>query len=424
MQQLVLGLQWVAFHAGVVLSGPVILGNALQLTPDQTGSLIQLTLVLTGSANILQAIVGHRQTLLEGPAVPWLSGYLVLAGVAVSAGTTMAVVRTNIEGAMIIAGAVLVVAGLLGIIRRLSFIFTPRISGVLLMLIGIQISAVGIRGLISSGLPMFVIGAGVLLLTVVLLTRTRGILRNSALLIAVIVGWIVSALVSPGVQPAGPSLSFLALPRILPWGAPTFDPGSIISLTVLGLLMIPNQVGALKAMEATTGSVVPPRRYDRGVATSGLACAAAGLTGGIGTAPFAISAGLVAVSKERTNRPYLIGAGLFILIGLIPPLGRFFSSIPESIAGAVLLISVGSLAVIGMQSATSEPLDVRRSSVVGLGLLTGTGIMFIPGAFWTAIPYWLASVLSNGIITGTLVAILLEQTVMRRAGSAEGPDGS
>jgi len=77
------------------------------------------------------------------------------------------------------------------------------------------------------------------------------------------------------------------------------------------------------------------------------------------------------------------------------------------------MVSVSSLAVIGIQSATREPLDTRRSFVVGLGLLTGTGIMFVPTGFWTSAPYWISSVLSNGVITGTIVAILVEQTVLR-----------
>lgn len=167
-------------------------------------------------------------------------------------------------------------------------------------------------------------------------------------------------------------------------------------------------------MEHATGEETPVRAYDKSLATSGLTCVVSGLTGGIGTTPFAISAGLVSVTKEKKNTAFLIGAGLFILIGIVPPLGQFFASIPESIASAVLLISVSSLAVIGLQSATREALDLRGSFVVGLGLLIGSGVMFVPAELWSGTPYWLSSVLSNGVITGTVVAIILEQTVLRQ----------
>jgi xanthine/uracil permease len=180
-------------------------------------------------------------------------------------------------------------------------------------------------------------------------------------------------------------------------------------------------------MDHVTGIETPERLYDRGLATSGIACALSGITGGIGTAPFAISAGLVSVTREESKRGFLMGAGreeskrgflmgagLFILMGVIPPLGQFFGSIPVPIASAVLLVSVSSLAVIGLQTAIREPLDGRGSLVVGLGLLVGSGMMFVPGSVLAGAPYWLSSVLSNGVITGTIVAIVLEQTILRK----------
>ena len=160
LQQMILALQWVVFHAGVVIAGPVILAQGLQLSQAATGELIRLTFVITGVGSILQAILGHKKMLIEGPAVPWWAAYLVLAGIAVSAGTTLEIARTNIEGGMIVAGVVLFTAGMLGVIRRLRTLFSARITGVLLTLIAIQISGVGVRGLVQHGIPMLAIGTG------------------------------------------------------------------------------------------------------------------------------------------------------------------------------------------------------------------------------------------------------------------------
>jgi len=313
---------------------------------------------------------------------------------------------------------VVVSAGFAGIIRRLRFLFTHRITGVLLTLIAIQTSSVAIRGLVGHGLVPFVIGVLVLLTAVVLLTRSRGLVRNSAILVSVAVGWGAMALL--GVAPVElTKAAVVDLPAILPWGRPTFEFGSIFTLTLLGLLLIPNQVGSIKAMEQVAGKETAPRDYDRGLATTGLVCTAAGLFGGIGTAPFAISAGLVSVTRERTNGGFLIGGILFVVLGVVPVLGELFSAIPVSIASAVLLISVSSLAMIGLESATQAVLDVRASFVIGLGLLVGTGIMFLPSTVWSGIPGWLSSVLSNGVITGTITAIVLEQSVLRSGRSSD-----
>ncbi|WP_455381888.1 purine/pyrimidine permease [Salinispira pacifica] len=410
---LVLALQWVVFHAGVVISAAVILAQGLQLSPEQTGQLMQLTLLLTGAGSLLQFYIGHGRMLIEGPPVPWWAAYLAVVSVALPAGIALTAVRTNIEGAMIVAGGVVVGAGVGGVIRKLRFLFSPRATGVLLTLVAIQASGVALRGLAQHGTAQLILGVAVVIAATLLLSRARGVLRNSAILLSAAAGWIVLAtlgLAPFNFAPAPP----VSVPSPFPWGRPTFEFGSIFTLTVLGILLIPNVVGSLKAMDQVTGVATRPHRFDRGLATTGLACVAAGALGGIGTAPLAISAGLISVTREKTSRGFLIGAALFVVLGLVPALGQFLSSIPVSVASAVLLISVSSLAVIGLQSATSEPMDANRSSIVGLGLLTGAGVMFMPASVWTELPGWLSGVLSNGVITGTLVAILLEQTVLRK----------
>lgn len=45
-------LQWIVYHIGVIISAPIVVGNALGLNPAEIGKLSQLTFFLTGIASL------------------------------------------------------------------------------------------------------------------------------------------------------------------------------------------------------------------------------------------------------------------------------------------------------------------------------------------------------------------------------------
>jgi xanthine/uracil permease len=162
-------------------------------------------------------------------------------------------------------------------------------------------------------------------------------------------------------------------------------------------------------MEAALGEEIPPADYDRGMAITGLTGMLSGAAGGIGTIPFAISGGLISMTGERSKEAFHLGALLFVLIAIVTPLAALLSSIPEAIAGAILMIAMARVVVIGITDITREGISGLPTFAVGLGFLAGTGIIFMPPEFWNSLPSWAASLFSNGVIVGTLITILLEQ---------------
>lgn len=414
MRKFVLGLQWVVFHAGVIVSAPVVLGAALQLTPAQTAALMQLSFFITGLGSLLQYLVGHRLSLLEGVAPPWWGTFIGLAVVGTASGKPIEVVRTDIEGGMILAGIILMILGFSGIIQKLGKYITHRITGIMLFLFGVQVGGVGIRSLVANGWLELLLGCFALLFILFLLFRKEIVLSQSAILLGVLVGWAAYLALSVAKVPEWKDSSVLSLPPLFLWGNPTFDAGTAFSLSLLGMLLVLNVVGSIKAMEGALGKEVPVRSYDRGLTVTGLTCGIAGFTGGIGTIPMAISAGLVSVTGRDTPNAFLIASILYMVFGLVVPLGTLLSSIPLSLAGAVLLVSVSSLIAFGVRGMTLEPLGKRETLIVGLGLLTGIGILYLPPEIWRGVPYWARGFVSNGVIMGTILTILLEHGILPR----------
>ncbi|MCX7786605.1 MAG: purine/pyrimidine permease [Spirochaetes bacterium] len=412
MRGLVLGLQWVVFHAGVIVSAPVVLGAVFQLTPDQTAALMQLSFFITGLGSLLQYLFGHKLSLLEGVAPPWWGAFIGLAIVGTASGKPIEVVRTDIEGGMILAGFLLTVLGFSGIIQKLGKYITPRITGIMLFLFGVQVGGVGIKSLVTKGWMELLLGGLALLFILFLLFRKEMFLSQSAILLGVLVGWAAYLALGVSRKPSLATASVFSLPPLFLWGKPTFDTGTVFSLSILGLLLILNVVGSMKAMEGALGEEVPIRSYDRGLSVTGLTCGIAGITGGIGTIPMAISAGLVSVTGKETPKAFLIASILYMVFGLVVPLGTLLSSIPLSLAGAVLLVSVSSLIAFGVRGMTAEPLGKRESLIVGMGLLIGIGILYLPAEIWKGVPFWARGITSNGVIMGTILTILLEYGIL------------
>ncbi|GAB4223509.1 MAG: nucleobase:cation symporter-2 family protein [Spirochaetales bacterium] len=417
MRRFVLGLQWVVFHAGVIVSAPVVLGAVLRLTPEETAALMQLSFFITGLGSLLQYLLGHRLSLLEGVAPPWWGTFIALAVVGQATGKPIEVVRTDIEGGMILAGILMVILGLTGIIQRIGKYITPRITGIMLFLFGIQVGGVGIRNLVTNGWVELFLGSLSLLFILFLLFRKEAFLSQSAILLGVFFGWIAYLGLGITEGPQWSTDSLLSLPPLFLWGTPTFDPGTIFSLCSLGVLLVLNVVGSVKAMEGALGREVDMKAYDRGLAITGITCGVAGVTGGIGTIPMAISAGLVSVTGDDTPKAFLVASILYMVFGLVVPLGTLLSSIPLSLAGAVLLVSVSSLVAFGIRGMTAEPMGKRETLIVGLGVLAGVGILYLPAGIWKGVPVWTRGFVSNGVIMGTVLTILLEHGILPGKGN-------
>jgi len=415
--QLLYAWQWVAFHLGIIITVPVVLGSALNLDAMGVASLTQRVFLLAGIASLVQVLFGHRLILVEGPAAPWWAAYVILADLAVRVGGSIEVFRTDLQGAMLVVGALLMLAGAFGLIRRLLPFFTPPITGTILMLLALQIGGVGLRGILSfapgqnSDVRTIAIAVIVVISIVFLSMRAKGVLKNGAVIFGILIGWAIYYLWGFSTPAAG-DVPLIMLPGVFPWGAPTFNPGVTASLVLLGLVLVPNIVASITAMENVLEIRLPEQNYDRGLFATGLSNLLAGFGGSSGSIPFAISAGLVAISGVKSRLPFILGCFIFIILGIFPVIGKIVASIPPPVANAVLLVSASPLAVYALKDYARCRLENRDIFVIGLSLMVGVGVMAVPGESWYHLPQWAANILGNGVITGSFTCILMEHLIL------------
>lgn len=419
--QIIYGIQWVIYNVGILLTIPIV-GHALQLDSLQIAALIQRLFLLTGVASLLQVFFGHRLLLIEGPAAPWCAAFIVLAEITLDSGGSMSGLRTDLQGAMLIVGIILIALGSCGVLRRILPFFTRSITGTVLMLLALQVGGIGVKGIFTSmaatlDARLILIPGVVIILIVFLSLRGKGLLKTVAIVLGIGIGWLIcelSRIQFPGAEELTYNGPLVILPKIFPFGNPTFNPDVIIPLVLLGLVLIPNAITSINTMQALVQTNLSKKSYDRGLIFSGFADFLAGLSGSVGTTPYAVSVGLIALTGIKSRLPFVIGSIIFLGLGIFPLVGNFIAHIPSPIANAVMIVSASPLAIYAIKDYSTCALDTRDAFVIGLSLLIGVGVMMTPPETLHSMPVWVANILGNGVITGALTCMILEHIVLRR----------
>ncbi|HBC92856.1 MAG TPA: xanthine permease [Pelotomaculum sp.] len=411
--------QWLIFTLANSAVVPVVVGNALGLDQAGIAALAQRTFFLQALASVLQVSFGHRLPIVEGPSGMWWGIFITLAAMAPGLGKPMAVLRTDLEFGVIITGLILVVIGFSGLIGRALKLFTPAVTGSVLVLLGLQLSGTFVKGMlgITTGNGQVDLKSSVISLVVVVIVvgfslKARGFLGSIAILAGIAGGWILAALAGVSHGVAWGYGSMVALPQIFAWGRPTFDLGIVLTCVLTGLLVLSNLVASILAMERVLETELPKRSYDRGVALTGLSDILSGLGATVGFVPYSAGAGMVSLTKVASRLPFIIFAAALLVMGLLPPVGVFLASIPEPVGYSALLASFCQMVGFGLKDYARMKLTSRDYFVVGLPLLFGTGLMFLPVGAFDGVPALARYILGNGFIAGMLLCMLLEHVLL------------
>lgn len=410
--------QWLFFTLANSAVVPVVVGGALGLDRAGVAALVQRTFFFQGLASFWQVVAGHRLPIIEGPSGMWWGIFITLAALAPGLGKPLYVLRTDLELGVMTAGAVVLLTGVSGLVGRARQLFTPPVTGSVLVLLGIQLSGTFVKGMLGLGGGGQVEGRACLVslvvVTVVLLVnlKARGFLKSLAVLAGIAAGWLAAVLAGLAGGVEWDSGRFIVLPELFAWGPPTFDSGVVLACVLTGLLVLSNLAASIMAMEKALGVELPPDTYNRGVSLTGVADILAGAGATVGFVPYSAGAAMVGITKVASRLPFALFALALAVLGLMPPVAALLASIPEPAGYSVLLASFCQMVVFGLKDYARMTLDERDSFVVGLTLLFGTGVMFLPPGVLAGLPSLVRYILGNGFLCGMLLCLLLEHVFL------------
>ncbi|MGO4886892.1 uracil/xanthine transporter [Anaerobacillus sp. MEB173] len=406
---LLAGFQWLFFMFANTVVIPISIGFAFDLEQIEIVSALQRSFIFTGVACILQGLIGHRYPLMEGQSGLRWGVILSLAATASTLNMDLATVSGSIAVGAIISGILVSILGMLGLGNLLKKWFTPVVMFVFLLLLANQLIYIFLKGMLglnsSEYINIKVASFSIILaaITIILNVRGKGIISNLSLLIGMVIGWIGAVMFFP--QETTTSIKTTPFLTWFPWGEPTLEWGIVLTVVITGLLNTTNTIATLKGAEDIFKTKTSPKQYRSSLILSGGYTSLAGM---LGLVPYASSLGFLQSTGIRERLPFFIGSFLFIVLGLIPSLSSFFSTIPHSVGNTILFVAY--LQLFGSALKNLEGLQFTPKTIyrIAIPALLGLSITNLPKEAFTTLPPLIQPLISNGLLMGILLALVME----------------
>src|SRR5690625_447905 len=395
---------------------PLTVGAAFDLSQDKIATMLQLSFAITGVACIAQACLGHKRAIMEGQSGLRWGINLTLVVTTSAQDMPLEVLGGSLAIGIFISAVLTVIIGLAGLGPYLAKLFNPGVMGVFMFLFGCQLIQIFLKGMLglpfgnswgseSIDLPIALLGIIIAIIVIIFNIKAPARIRSYALLMGIIVGWIAYALIF-GPESAGQKISLKV--ELFPLGTPVWNTGVVITAVLAGLLNTANTFGALKGTDSMYGTETTKKQYRSSFTITGIFTGLSGVFGIVPYAPFVSSIGFLKQTGILKKLPFILGGSMFFLMGVIPPVGRFFSTIPLSIGSAVLFVAYLQLLNSSwdfFREVKFNTLNVYRSAIP---LFVGIIIMTLPASAFESIPSSIRPVVSSGLLVGIILSLILE----------------
>ena len=102
-----------------------------------------------------------------------------------------------------------------------------------------------------------------------------------------------------------------------------------------------------------------------------------------------------------------------LLAGLLPPVGNFFASLPESVLGGCTIMMFGSIVISGMQMIANCGFSQRNVTIASLSLAIGIGFTATSEAdIWHIFPETIQSVFASNVVAVVFVVSIILSLVL------------
>ncbi|MBD0383966.1 uracil/xanthine transporter [Paenibacillus sedimenti] len=417
------GLQWLFFLFTNTVVIPITVGAAFQLPQDKIIFLVQFSFLFTGLACILQALLGHRRSVMEGQSGLWWGVILSLCYAAPSQGISLTTLGGSLAVGIMISGFITILIGLSGISQHLSKWFNPGVMAVFMLLLGCRLNSIFLKVMLGIpfgahsdtshiDLPIFLLSSTVAVFVIVLSIKALPSISKYSLLIGIIGGWILYELLFTGMETI--DISGKLDIELFPLGAPSLDVGVILIAVIAGLINTSNTFGALKGTDEIYKTNASGKQYRSSFTISGLFVIISGLFGMVPYAPYVSSIGFLNQTKILERIPFIIGGGMFMLMGVTPAISSLMAKLPLSVGSAVLLVTYLRLLHTSLQYFAQIQLNTANVYRLAAPLFIGIIFMTFPASYFETIPSILRPLLSNGLLVGILLSLLLENIRFKR----------
>ena len=389
-----------------MISIPVVLTSTFVAPPGETLFFTQKLFAIMGVTMIVNSLWGHRMPMIAGPAAVLLMG--VLAATQQGAGVSV------IYPSVLIGGVIITLIAVLGLMRRVQRLFTPRIVVAIVVLISFTM-AKPIVGMIFSDKDNQLLALVVALFMVIAMAMAnnmlRGVWKSMVVIVAMVLGSIIyycivgfpTTFISDTVAP-----NFLI-------DSVDLDAGVVLSFIFCYIALFINQVGSVQSLGDFVGVDNMDKRQSRGMIVQGVMNMVSGAFGVIGPVDYSLSPGVVASTGCASRYTVIPAAVVMIALAFMPDVVSVLLTIPQPIMGVVLLYLMATQIAAGlhMMHTSSAVATFKDGLVLAIPIMFTVILSFAPQSAMNAVPSLLRPIVGNGFVMGIIIIMLLEHLFLK-----------
>ena len=406
-----IGIQAALVNLGGIVLGAVIVFRIAGQPESYIPWAIFAALIVSGVSTYLQAARFWRIG----------AGHVLVMG---TSGAFIAVcVTALVEGGPATMASLIVVSSLfqfllasrLSLLRR---IFTPVVSGTVIMLIAVAVMPIIFDTLKEvpddvSPLAAPVSALATLAVIALLIMRAPPSWRLWSPIIGIVVGCAAAA--PFGLYDLGTVIEspWVGVP-FTSWPGLDLTPGvefwallpAFIVVTLVGAIETVGDGVAIQQVSRRNQRATDFRVVQGALNADGMGNLLSGLLGTLPNTTYSSSVSLAEVTGVASRRVGMVIGAIFLVLAFFPKATAILIAIPGPVAAAYITVLLALLFVQGMRMIIQDGVDHRKATVVGLAFWLGVGfqsqVIFsdLLSGFW-------AVLLGNGMTAGAIVAILM-----------------
>ncbi|MDO4626362.1 MAG: nucleobase:cation symporter-2 family protein [Pasteurellaceae bacterium] len=405
--KLLLALQHLLAALGGIIAVPLVIGNVLKLPSQDTITLVNAALLISGVVTIIQCHglgpIGIRLPSVMGTSFTFVAAALAIGfseyGVA------------GILGSSLVGSLVMIIGSFfMPYIRKL---FPPVVTGTVVMMIGLSLIPVAVDWFAGGqvGDPNYaepknlMMAAFVLVIVVALVQWGKGIFSAAAIVIGMLAGYIVALALGwvnfDGVK----SAQFFAVPQPLHFGL-AFPLSGIIGMSIAYLVTIVESSGNFLALGNATQTEITGKHLRNGVLCDGLGSALAAIMSTTPFSSFSQNIGVISLTGVASRYVVALTGLLLVIAGLFPFFGALIVSIPLPVLGGAGLMMFAMIIAAGIQMLDNIQRSRRSGLIIAISVGCGLAVTTRPELL-EKLPAFFKEVLGSGITVGSLLALIL-----------------
>lgn len=406
------GIQHILAMFVANLTPITIIAAAGGLSQSEIAVLLQNAMFVAGIATLIQLYPLWR----VGSKLP------IVMGVSFTFVTLLCTIAAN-YGYPTVIGAVLVgglFEGTLGLLAKYwRKIISPIVAASVVTAIGFSLFSVGARSFGGGYADDFGSAQNLLLGTITLVTclvwncRAKGYLKQLSVLVGLMVGYAAAIFMGKVDLSAIFAGGLISLPKILPY-VPEFNLGAILSVCIIYLVSAAETIGDTSALVAAgLNKEITDREISGSLACDGYSSGISSLFGCPPVTSFSQNVGLIAMTGVVNRFTIMTGALCMILAGLLPPVGNFFASLPESVLGGCTIMMFGTILTSGMSMVAKAGFNQRNITIAALSLSVGIGFTTTSEiGIWHIFPQMVQSVFAANVVAVVFVTSIILNLVL------------